>query len=467
MASLTFYGATGTVTGSRHLLGIQNQKLLVDCGMFQGTKENRLRNWDKFPVPPSQIDRVLLTHSHIDHTGYLPRFCRDGFSGPVHCTHATRDLCEILLKDSAHIQEEDAFWANKKGFTKHKPALPLYTVRDAEKALRLFSPMHYGEDKYLTGDAGDVRIKFKDAGHTLGSAFVDVKSGNSKATRRILFSGDLGRPNVPILREPVQVFEVDYLIVESTYGTRLHEDGKPNEEMERVIRESVKRGGVLVIPSFAIGRTQTLLYVIRDLEEQGKIPILPVFVDSPMAVDATHIYEQHIADQNMASRLMFLHGKQVFKPGKLVLCDTQDKSKTINAHRGPAIIISASGMATEGRILHHLAQRLPHPENTVLLAGFQAEGTRGRAILDGAKEVKIHGMLVQVRAKIESISGYSGHADYEEVLAWLMGFNRPPEKTFVVHGEPESSAAMAQKIRDQFGWEVVIPKFGEAFELDL
>jgi metallo-beta-lactamase family protein len=464
MASITFYGATGTVTGSRHLLDIQKRKLLVDCGMFQGTKENRLRNWDKFPIPPSQIEAVLLTHSHIDHTGYLPRFCRDGFSGKVYCTHATRDLCEILLKDSAHIQEEDALWANKKGFTKHKPALPLYTVRDAEKSMRQFVPKHYGEDFFWSDK---VRIKFKDAGHTLGSAFVDIKTGDGKASRRILFSGDLGRPNVPVLREPVQVFEVDYLVVESTYGLRLHEDGKPNEELERVINESAKRGGVLVIPSFAIGRTQTLLYVIRELEESGKIPVLPVFVDSPMAVDATHIYERHIADQNMASRIQFLHGKQVFTTGNLVLCDTQDKSKAINAHRGPAIIISASGMATEGRILHHLSQRLPHPENTILLAGFQAYGTRGRAILDGATEVKIHGMLVEVRAKIESISGYSGHADYEEILAWLMGFNRPPEKTFIVHGEPESAAAMAQKIRDQFGWEVVIPKFGQSFDLNL
>ncbi len=464
MARLTFWGATGTVTGSRHLLELNGKKLLIDCGLFQGTKQNRLKNWDPFPVPPETIDALLLTHAHIDHSGYIPRFCRDGFAGRIHCTYPTYDLCEILLRDSAHLQEEDAAWANKKGFSKHKPALPLYTVEDANNALAFFSPVYYGEDLFL--EEG-LRVKFRDAGHILGSAFVDIKLSNGKKERRIVFSGDIGRPERPVLRDPVQAFNVDYLVLESTYGNRRHGNFVPYQDFVRVINESVERGGVLVIPSFAVGRTQTLLYVIRELEEQGQIPPLPIYIDSPMAIDATKIFEQRLADLDLTSRVQVLEGKKLFRPQRLHICKSQGESKAINAIGSRAIIISSSGMATGGRILHHLAQRLPHPQNTILFIGFQAEGTRGRMIMEGSPTVKIHGQYIPVNAKVESISGFSGHADYNELLAWLMGFNKAPENIFLVHGEPEASQALAEKIRQQFGWKVEIPEYGQGFELDL
>ncbi len=462
MDRISFYGATGTVTGSRFLLEIQDRKFLIDCGLFQGPKELRLKNWDPFPVSPADIDMVLLTHAHIDHSGYLPRFCADGFQGIIACTDATYDLCEIMLKDSAYLQEEDARWANKKGFSKHKPAKPLYDTADAEKALTYFSPLHYGEDSYV-GD--DLRLKFKDAGHILGSSIVDIKTVNGADSRKIVFSGDLGRPNSLLLRDPAQVYDVDYLVLESTYGQRLHDDRPVDLELARVINESVERKGVLVIPSFAVGRTQALLYMIRELEEKGKIPSLPVYVDSPMAIDAMEIFKRRIVDQNMTGRALTLTGKKIFQPRELHLCKSRDDSKAINQVKNPAIIVSASGMVTGGRILHHLQNRLPHKENTVLFIGYQAEGTRGRAILDGSEYIKIHGRQVPVKAKIEMITGFSAHADYNEILAWLMAFNHPPEKTFLVHGEPQAAVSLAEKIRQHFGWDVVIPEYGQSFKL--
>jgi metallo-beta-lactamase family protein len=464
MAQLTFLGAAGTVTGSRHVLDIDDTRMLIDCGMFQGPKEFREKNWEPFPIPPESIQRVLLTHAHIDHTGYLPKFCREGFTGRVHCTHATGDLCDILLKDSAHLQEEDAYWANKKGFSRHRPAKPLYTVEDAERALTLFKPLHFGEDFFINDR---LRVKFKDSGHMLGSSFIDIRRTENHKGKKILFSGDIGRESRPILRDPVQVFNVDYLVLESTYGERLHEPGSPIEELARVITESVKRGGALVIPAFAIGRTQVLLYVIRDLEEQGKIPELPIYVDSPMAIEATEVFERRIAELDIASRILALNGTKVFRPKNLHICKTRQESKAINEVKGPAIIISSSGMAVGGRVLHHLAKCLPHPENTILLIGYQAHGTRGRTLLEGGDEVKIHGRMIPVKAKVESIMGFSGHADYNEILAWLMGFNRPPEKTFIVHGEPEAAASLAEKIRSTFGWETMIPSLGDSVEIDL
>jgi metallo-beta-lactamase family protein len=463
MTTLSFLGAAGNVTGSRFLLETQGKKLLVDCGLFQGLKQNRLRNWEPFPVPPADIEAVLLTHAHIDHSGYLPRLCKQGFSGRIHSTYATQELCEIMLRDSAHLQQEDALWANKKGFSKHTPALPLYTIEDAEKALAQFSPHYYGQDLFLTDT---LRIKFKDAGHILGSSIIDVKTRGAQGTRRFIFSGDLGRPGRPILWDPVQVYEVDYLILESTYGNRLH-DSKPSEvELARVINQSVQRGGVLVIPSFAVGRTQELLYFIRELEEQGKIPKLPVYVDSPMAVKATEIFKKRVADYDLEARILELNGRHIFQTSKVQFLKDAEQSKKLHDIQQKAIIISASGMVEGGRILHHLEHRLPHQQNTVLFIGYQAEGTRGRAILEGKPFVKIHGMEIPVRATIESISGFSAHADYNETLAWLMGFNRPPLKTFIVHGESEASAALAEKIRAKMGWQVVIPKLNERFNLE-
>ena len=463
MIQLSFFGAVGTVTGSRHFLEVDGLKILIDCGMFQGLKENRLRNWDNFPVDPSSIDHVFLTHAHIDHSGYLPRLCKQGFTGKIHCTHATAELCEIMLKDSAHLQEEDAKWANKRGYSKHKPALPLYTTEDAESTLKLFTPHYYGEDIYLNEN---LRIKFKDAGHILGSSFVDIKRVDGKDSKRILFSGDFGRPDRPILREPVQVYNIDYLIVESTYGNRLHEDVDPNEELARIINDSYRHKGVLVIPAFSVGRTQTLLYAIRELEEDHKIPEMSIFVDSPMAINSTEVFKKRINDLNLTARKKDIEGTDIFTPKNLHICKTTDESKAINRVTGRAIIISASGMATGGRILHHLSERLPDRRNTVLFIGYQAQGTRGRTLLEGKNEVKIHGKKVPVKANIANISGFSGHGDYDEILAWLSAFNKKPQKTFIVHGEEEASEAMAEKIRTRFGWEVVVPKFGDSFELD-
>lgn len=463
-AKLTFHGATGTVTGSRFLLEIDNKKLLIDCGLFQGPKENRLKNWEPFPVPPRQIDKVLLTHAHIDHSGYLPRFCSEGFTGEIHCTHATADLCDILLKDSGHLQEEDARWANKKGYSKHKPAKPLFTVKDAEKALEMFAPMNYGEDYYLNDN---IRIKFKDAGHILGSSFIDIKTLDGQNSKKIVFSGDMGRPTRRYLNDPVQIFNVDYLVLESTYGDRLHDEISPVDELVRVIEESIDRGGVLVVPAFAVGRTQTFLYMIRELEETGRIPAIPIYIDSPMAINVTDVFRNRISDQNLTARLLALQHKPIFQPQKLQICESREQSKAINKQKGPAIIISASGMATGGRILHHLEQRLPEPENTILFIGYQAAGTRGRTILEGSPSVKMHGREVPIRAKIESISGFSGHADYNEILAWLMGLNKAPVKIFIVHGEPEASNAFAEKIRTHYGWDVEVPGPGDGYVIEL
>jgi metallo-beta-lactamase family protein len=385
MSRIQFLGATGTVTGSRHYLEIQDKKMLVDCGLFQGKKENRLRNWDPFPIPASEIEHVFLTHAHIDHIGYLPRFCRDGFTGKIHATHATCELSEILLKDSAHLQEEDAFYANKRGYSKHKPAKPLYTVEDAEKCLAYFTPSYIGENINL-GDG--LRVKFRDSGHILGSAFVDIKTTANGKNRKILFSGDMGRSSRPILRDPVQVYNVDYLVMESTYGGRLHETVSPYDELARVIKESAKKRGMLVIPAFAVGRTETLLYVIRELEEQKRIPELPVYVDSPMALEALEVFRKHLVDLDLESRVQVINGKKIFSPAKLHLARSREQSRAINDVKGPAITISASGMAVGGRILHHLSHRLDDRKNTILLVGYQAEGTRGRSLLEGAEFIK-------------------------------------------------------------------------------
>ena len=463
MTKLTFLGATGTVTGSRFFLEIDGNSLLLDCGLFQGLKKNRLRNWEPFPIAPTDLDRVFLTHAHIDHSGYLPRLCRQGFKGKVHCTHATYNLCEILLRDSGHLQEEDATWANKRGFSKHKPALPLYTVEEAENALSQFEPYHYGEDIFLTDS---LRVKFKDAGHILGSSFIDVKLMKEGRASRIVFSGDLGRPARPILRDPVQPFEVDYLILESTYGNRLHQNETPEKDLAAVINASVDRGGVLVIPSFAVGRTQELLYSLRELEEDKKIPFLPVYVDSPMAIDTTAVFENNKGCYGLVAKVLEIRGTSILKPQQLKFCRHRDESKALNEIKKNAIIISASGMATGGRILHHLRHRLPCRRDTILFIGHQAEGTRGRKILEGNPTVKIHGEDVPIKARVENISGFSAHADYNEILAWLMGFNRPPQKTFIVHGEPDASSSLAEKINTRLGWDVVIPQFQESFTLE-
>ncbi len=457
---ITFLGAAGTVTGSRFLLEIQGKKILIDCGLFQGLKANRLKNWESFPVAPSTIDAVALTHAHIDHSGYLPKLCREGFKGDIFCTHATYELCKILLPDSAYLQEEDARWANKKGFSKHKPALPLYNAEDAQRCLKHFKPFYYGDDILITDNT---RIKLKDAGHILGSAFIDIKTTENGKTKRILFTGDLGSPRRSVMNDPVQAYEVDYLVLESTYGNRLHKtDDTPKDiELARIINECSSTGGMLIIPSFAVERAQEILFHITDLEYKKLIPPLPVFLDSPMAINATEVFEKMQNQYNLQTRVLVIEGKKILRPQNIKFTKDVNQAKKLHFVKGPGIIISASGMLEGGRILHHLKHRLPDPKNTLLFIGYQAEGTRGKAILNGQDEIKIHGGYVPVNAKVESIQGFSGHADYNEILAWLMGFNRPPEKTFIVHGESGASRSLSEKITKTFGWNVEIPKEGE------
>lgn len=463
-SSLSFLGAAGTVTGSRHLLRIGGKNILIDCGLFQGPKGLRLKNWDPFPVSPLDIDYIILTHAHIDHTGYLPRLVRQGYRNPIICTHTTAQLCKYLLPDTAHLQEEEARWANKKGYSKHSPALPLFTTEDAENTLKLLKPVQFGDH---VGIAPGYRLKFRPTGHILGAAYLDIKSDISSHSRKIVFSGDLGRPRDEILREPSQAYNVDYLVLESTYGDRRHSLEQPRTELARVIRESVAREGVLIIPAFSVGRTQTLLYILRELEEEKLIPSLPVFVDSPMAIGATDVFRNNIRDLNLECRTEFLSGKNLFQPTQLKFSQTVDESMAINRHTSPCIIISASGMLAGGRILHHLRNRLSDKKNTLLFIGYQAVGTRGRQILDGATKIKIFGKEVPIKAHIERIEGFSGHADYQEILAWLMGFNQAPKHIYLVHGEPEASQALAHRIQEHFGWQVSVPTEGQQFDLEL
>lgn len=463
MARLTFLGATGTTTGSKFLFEHDGYRLLVDCGLFQGLKKLRLRNREPLPLDAPGVDAVVLTHAHIDHSGYLPRLVKDGFSGPVHCTKSTAELCAVMLMDSAHLQEEEARWANKKGYSKHKQALPLYDKDDAEAAIALLEPMPYSHRLEL---GNGLVLWFLNAGHILGSAFVCIEWKTNKGEiRKIVFSGDLGRTDKPVLRDPVQVSEADWLVLESTYGDRLHGEESPQSVLAGVIKESAARGGVLLIPAFSVGRTQELLYNIREMENADEIMKLPVFVDSPMAIKATRVYMDNVQDHDLQAALLKVRGVDIFCTRHIKFTEATKQSIELNSFNGPGIIISASGMLSGGRILHHLANKMPDPRTTILFIGYQAEGTRGRAILEGAESVKIHGEQVPVKATIETISGYSAHADYEEILAWLQGFSRRPKKTFVVHGEPESSAALAEKLH-KVSFRPHVPEYLETVELD-
>lgn len=464
ISALQFLGAAGTVTGSRHLLNTRGKNLLIDCGLFQGLKEKRLKNWDKFPVPPSSIHAVLLTHAHIDHIGYLPRLVKDGFKGRIYATLPTVELAHTLLRDSAHLQQEEANWANKKGYSKHRPALPLYTERDAERALDLFYGVSYGEEFHpIEG----LRATYRDMGHILGSAFLDLKTTDRKdAQRKLVFSGDIGRPNDVILNPPSQPYNVDYLVMESTYGDRLHQRGTVRDQLAKAINEAMDRKGVLMIPAFAVGRSQSLLYLLREMEEAGEIPTLPIFLDSPMALKALEAHENHLRDLNLTCRSQSLVGQNIFSPKKLKLVSDQRESKALNGLTSRAIIIAGSGMATGGRILHHMQQRLPDPGCSMLFIGYQAEGTRGRALLEGRETIRMFGADVPVRARIMTISGFSGHADYNEMLAWLMAFNQPVKKLFLVHGESDASEALGKRIQSQYGWNPILPKEGQRFDID-
>ncbi|HEX9291701.1 MAG TPA: MBL fold metallo-hydrolase [Anaeromyxobacteraceae bacterium] len=462
MASICFLGAAGTVTGSRYLVRAPGGSVLVDAGLFQGAKELRLRNWDPFPVPPASIDAVVLTHAHIDHTGALPLLARDGFRGPVHCTPATRDLAHLLLPDSGKLQEEEARYANERGYSKHAPAAkPLYTEADAVAALRLLVPLRYGERREIRPG---LAVTFHRAGHILGSATVEMELAAAGGPgRRILFSGDLGRYGVPILPDPDAAPPADDLLVECTYGDRVH-PGSPREELKGAVQAAAQRAGALLVPAFAIGRTQEILFELRDLEARGEIPELPVYVDSPMAVDATPMYLAHREDHDDEMARLVAAGIEPLRPARLRFARAPEQSKAINAVAGACIIISASGMATGGRILHHLARRLPDERTTVMLVGYQAAGTRGWSLQNGAKTLRLHGEEVPVRARVVSVSGFSAHADKEETARWLATLPRPPSRVFCVHGEPAPLAATAQRLAER-GWTAIVPRHLEEVAL--
>jgi metallo-beta-lactamase family protein len=464
MPSIQFLGAARTVTGSKYILNSDSTRMMIDCGLFQGLKELRLRNWDDLPISPASIHWVLLTHAHIDHSGYLPRLVRSGFKGPVYATLGTADLLKILLPDSAKLQEEDAEYANRKGFSKHKPALPLYTEQDAHLAIRQVQPVQYNEDVHLSKA---ITARFIQAGHILGSSFVEVNlREQGRDPLKVLFSGDIGRYNEPILNDPSTIDQADYLLVESTYGDRVHDKTSPKEALAKIVNSTVERGGKIIIPAFAVGRTQLLVYYLRELEDEGRIPVLPVAVDSPMGAQATRLYQRHHEDHDSDVERIENLNRNPLATRNFSLVQGRAGSKSLNDQKGPMIIISASGMATGGRVLHHLAHCLPDPANTVVFVGYQAQGTRGRRLQDGEKQVKIHGGMVPVAAKIESIGSLSAHADSEELLRWLGGFKQPPRMTFIVHGEPDSAQALQDKIKQTLGWNTLIPDYGQEMELE-
>lgn len=458
---LSFLGAAGTVTGSRFLLEVKGRQYLIDCGLFQGGRSEKALNWEAFPIPPERIDAVLLTHAHIDHVGYLPRLVRQGFRGPVYAAEASQALLKIILPDSAHLQEQDAAYANKRGYSRHKPALPLYTAADVEETLKLIQGIPFDHPLELN----DITAIWRPAGHILGSAILDVDISTDGDSRRVVFSGDLGRYESEVMRPPTSLSEADVLLIESTYGDRLHSDEPIQDVLAGALDYVVQNGGVLLVPAFAVGRTQEVLYHIRQLQEKGRVPDLPVFIDSPMAVEVSHIYCRFGDDHNLDVNLLMDAKECPLRCRDTHFVQAVEESKLLNTRPGPAIIISASGMCNGGRIMHHLKWRLPDKRNVVLFVGYQAEGTRGRLLLEGAKRIRIHGEEIPSRARIMQVHALSAHADRDELLRWLNGFSRPPLRTFVVHGEPKSSQVLQEHIRKRFGWDVNAPRTGDAYEI--
>ncbi len=459
---LTFLGAARTVTGSKYLLTHGKAVVLFDCGLFQGLKELRLRNWEDLPIPASSINAVVLTHAHLDHVGYVPRLVKQGFKGPVFCTSGTAELSQLVLPDSGRIQEEDARQANRHGYSKHSPAMPLYDEADAHRALTHFHPVSFHRQIEV---ADGVTVEFKGSGHLLGSAYIVTRLSGGKT---ILFGGDLGRYARPVLPDPEDAVQADVVLVESTYGDRDHPTDDQGNELAVVIRETAARGGKVVIPAFAIGRVEELLYWIRRLERERRIPVLPVYVDSPMASEALRFYTQrvHELDPDMQpSGKPGAHDVSTFATARFQVIASPQQSKELTASRKPGIVISSSGMATGGRVLHHLAAVLPDPKNTVLLVGFQAEGTRGRQLLEGASEVRIHGMPVPVRARVAKLNQMSGHADRGEVVRWLKTLPAPPQRLFLVHGEPAPMDALKVTIKNELGWDAATPQHLESVSL--
>lgn len=455
---IQFLGAAGTVTGSKYLVETDSATFLLDCGLFQGQKSLRERNWKGPEFNVSALDGIVLTHAHIDHSGYLPVLVQHGFNAPIYCTSATARLLQLLLPDSAHLQEEEARYAAKHNTSRHSPPKPLYTIEDAQRVLKLVTVFERDTPQQLfPGVYIDARV----AGHILGAVSIGVESGG----RRVLFSGDIGRYGSPILPDPQPNTIGDALICESTYGDRIHADADTKSELAAVISRAVDRRGPLLIPAFAVGRTQTLLYEIAELEREGRIPELPVFVDSPMAVDATELYREFHFDFDDEAKTIMRAGARPLATAHTIFCKTVEDSKRLNGREGPCVIISASGMVNGGRIMHHMKNWLPKEETTVLFVGFQAVGTRGRLIESGAKDVKIFGQYVPIRANIESISGLSAHGDREELLRWLRSCGGSPSIVRIVHGEPEASRAFSRSLREEFSWDAIPALHKETIEV--
>lgn len=458
---LQFLGATGTVTGSKFLLHDKHHSWMVDCGLFQGLKELRERNWKPLPFDISALNAVILTHAHIDHSGYLPALVRDGFAGPAYASEPTVELCKILLPDSGYLQEEDAKYAAKQGFSKHKPPKPLYTYEDAVVAL---NSLHHMSDHERHVLIGGIKLTFLRAGHILGARLVALEFTKTLRQKKIIFTGDIGGYNSLMAADPELIGDdVDYLVMESTYGNRLHDKEDVLERFEKMINDAVSKDGKILIPAFAVGKTQDILYILHLLEKQGRLANVPIFLNSPMAIDATEIYGRFIHEHKF-----FEEGNvtpDVFHPNRLKIVQSSDESKRLNSLDGPAIIISSAGMMTGGRILHHLKAYLPDPNSTLVITGFQAEGTRGRLILEGAKAVKIHGMPIAVRCNIEVVESLSAHGDWKDLMIWLGNFKRPPKHMFLVHGEESAAKAMQERIVSKLGWSVSIPKYGDEAEL--
>jgi metallo-beta-lactamase family protein len=456
--SITFHGATDTVTGSRHLLETAGKRVLVDCGLFQGPKDIRARNWQRFPEDPTSIDAIVLTHAHLDHTGYLPRLVKEGYHGPVFCTPATRDLLGVMLLDSARLQEEEAEYANRKRVSRHQPALPLYSQEDVRRCLALLQAVSYGVQ---FEPVPAIPFRFARAGHILGSAFAFAET----AAGTILFSGDLGRFGQSIIPDPTPVAQADYLLVESTYGDRDHQNVDVLAALERMVKQTVSEHGFVLVPSFAVGRTQEVLYLLRTLQDEGRIPVIPIFVDSPMATSVVPFFVNHREEHDLEMETLLDADRCPFEGRNITYVHSRDQSKSLNDHQGPGIIIAGSGMANGGRIKHHLLNRINRPNTTVLFVGYQGVGTPGRAILDGAETYRAFGWEIPIRARIERLDALSAHADRNEILRWLGGFASPPKRTFLVHGEPIPRQALQTKITTELGWSVHLPGLHERVEL--
>ena len=467
MASITFYGGVGSVTGSKYLLEHNGKKILVDCGLFQGLKELRERNWQDPPFNAEEIDAVIITHAHIDHTGWLPRLVKLGFMGKVITSRATGDLLKILLPDSARLQEEEADYRNRHQLTSHTPALPLYDEDDARSALDRLAPVPNDGNPVWICDG--IKASFMVAGHIMGASLVLVELENARAdgsSIRFLFSGDLGHYDQPIVNDPAPPPDCDYLMCESTYGNRLHGDVDSPTQMARIINDAARRNSPMLIPAFAVGRTQEILYMIRELEEQKRIPVLPVIVDSPMASQATQVYNRWHEEHDREYASILAHKRHPLKTGSMSTTSSRDESKKLNDMKGARIIISASGMLSGGRVLHHAIRMLPNENATLVFVGYQAAGTTGRRIQDGEREVKIMKRWIPVNCHIEKVEGFSAHADWKAVIQWLGGLRSTPRLVFTTHGEPDAAEAMAGHIRDSFGWNVIVPEYEQTVELE-